>query len=115
VNDPILVQPLMPLIRATRGISPDEAVEGLIEDLRAAGLDARISHDEDPQPQEGGAPFDLILLWVVSSAGGAVIAEVVRRAIDWAIRQHRRYPEQTRPRIAQRRAAAEIGRNDSGD
>jgi hypothetical protein len=36
------------------GWMPPETVEGLIEDLRAEGLDAQISYEEIP----GGGPLD---------------------------------------------------------
>jgi hypothetical protein len=97
MNDPILVQPVLPPIGPAAGVPPEKAVEDLIEDLRAEGLDARISYDVGPS--EGFAPWDLIVLWVAARAGEAVIEQVVQMAIRWMRRRFRQYPEDTpRPR-----------------
>jgi hypothetical protein len=91
MNGPILVRPVLPPIGPARWVPPEKAVEDLIEDLRAQGLDARISYDAEPS--EGGVPWDLIVFWVAARAGEAVIHQVVQIALSWMRRRFRQYPE----------------------
>jgi hypothetical protein len=94
MNDPILVQPTGPM-----GWMPPETVDGLIEDLRAEGLDARISYDEIPG---GGMEWwEVVFLWVGARAGEAVINQVAHIAIEWMRERFRQNPEDTRARAAQ--------------
>jgi hypothetical protein len=93
MSGPILVQPFLPPTGEAGGVPPEEAVESLIKDLRAEGLDARISYQELRGGAEGGVPWDTILLWVEAEVGKAVINQVVQMAIRWMSRRFRQYPE----------------------
>jgi len=61
MNDLVLVQPTGPM-----GWMPPETVESLIEDLRAEGLDARISYDEIPGG--GMEPWEVVFSTDTSTA-----------------------------------------------
>ena len=93
MNDPILVQPTGPM-----GWMPPETVDGLIEALRAEGLDARISYDE--QPGGGMEPVEFVFLWLAARSGEAVINQVIQLAVEWMRERFRQDPEDTRLRGA---------------
>jgi hypothetical protein len=97
MNEPILVQPTGP-----EGHMPPWLVDSLIEDLRAEGLDARLTYEPHGG---GGAVWEIVVLWVAASAGGAVINKVVDYAFKWIEDQFRKYPDVhpgfPRPRAAE--------------
>ncbi|MDQ5830360.1 MAG: hypothetical protein M3324_10995, partial [Actinomycetota bacterium] len=89
MNDPILVQPTGPM-----GWMPPETVDSLIENLRAEGLDARISYDEIPGG--GMEPVEFVYLWIAARAGEAIINQVVQLAVEWMRARFRQNPQDTR-------------------
>lgn len=94
MSEPILVQPTGPM-----GYMPPETVEGLIEDLRDEGLDARLAYEEIPGG--GVGPEEIVYLWVAVRASEAVINQVVSLAVEWMRERFRQAPdEDTRSRGA---------------
>jgi hypothetical protein len=97
VNEPILVEPTGP-----EGHMPPWLVDSLIEDLRAEGFDTRLAYEPHGG---GGAVWEVVVLWVAASAGGAVINKVVDYAFKWIEDQFREYPDVhpdfPRPRAAE--------------
>ena len=87
MSDPILVQPTGP-----KGYMPPETVEGLIEDLRDEGLDARIAYEEIPGG--GVAPEEFVYLWIAARASEALINQVVSLAVEWMRERFRQTPEE---------------------
>ena len=94
MSEPILVQPTGP-----KGHMPPETVQGLIEDLRGEGLDARLAYEEIPGG--GVSEWDLVMIWIALRGSEAVINQVVGLAVEWMKNRFRQDPEDTRPRAAQ--------------
>ena len=94
MSEPIIVQPTGP-----RGHMPPWLVDELIEDLRAEGLDARISYEQEAGG--GGAVWEALVLWISASAGAAVINKVVEYAFKWLEGQFKKYPDVPRPRLVE--------------